>query len=464
MKLIVPPVQIDETDDYTTKCVIDRSEFGKFLTNLVRETTEPLVIAIDGRWGEGKTTFVKIWQNQLECKGKWEPEKATERVPTLYIDAFKMEATDDVFISLVAEINAFVSENCGDAEKLRLLREAAIKVGVKLIPKVANAALRTVTLNVLDSSLLDGVKFDRDALARNLSAQAEKLLEDRLRSLVDQKEIMDDFRRKLTELPASIENNPSNQMVIIIDELDRCSPKYAVEFLEKIKHFFLTENVKFVLVVNRNQLEESIRATYGPGTDAFEYLQKFVDVEASLPKNNRDLSKSDATGFCNSLFERHEVVNDQLSHSFNEFVKKFAFYSNLSFRQMEKVYSRFMLVKFLNERNFSRWDDAWFGVVSYVVLAKAIDADHFQKLINGTVTGKMVHQFFDSWLRGARCDSDFLSKIRLIECICMNEEEFEILGECREKGIINIMSNESNVNIRTQLDTICRVLSSFDMR
>lgn len=225
MKLIVPPVVVEEPDDYTTKCVIDRSEFGGFLTHLVRNTTEPLVIAIDGRWGEGKTTFVKIWRNQLECRGKWEPEKETKRVPTLYIDAFKMEATDDIFISLVAEIDSFVSENCGDAEKLKALRKAAIKVGVNLLPKVANAALRTVSLNVLDSSLLEGVKFDRDALARNLSAQAEKLLEDRLRSLVDQKEIMDDFREKLTVLPAAIKKNPSKQMVIIIDELDRCSPK-----------------------------------------------------------------------------------------------------------------------------------------------------------------------------------------------------------------------------------------------
>ena len=52
-------------------------------------------------------------------------------------------------------------------------------------------------------------------------------------------------------------------LVIVIDELDRCRPSYAVELLEAAKHIFAVDHVVFVLAVNRSELAHSVRALYG---------------------------------------------------------------------------------------------------------------------------------------------------------------------------------------------------------
>jgi hypothetical protein len=48
------------------------------LLNIVVQSNDELVIALDGKWGEGKTTFVKMWQGLM----------AEANVPNIYIDAF----------------------------------------------------------------------------------------------------------------------------------------------------------------------------------------------------------------------------------------------------------------------------------------------------------------------------------------------------------------------------------------
>ena len=51
--------------------------------------------------------------------------------------------------------------------------------------------------------------------------------------------------------------------MIVIDELDRCRPSYAVEILEMAKHLFSVDRVVFVLSINRDQLAHSVKVLYG---------------------------------------------------------------------------------------------------------------------------------------------------------------------------------------------------------
>ena len=48
-----------------------------------------------------------------------------------------------------------------------------------------------------------------------------------------------------------------NRLVIFVDELDRCRPIYAVQLLERIKHFFNDERITFVFSVNLVQLQHT---------------------------------------------------------------------------------------------------------------------------------------------------------------------------------------------------------------
>ncbi|WP_232297823.1 P-loop NTPase fold protein [Aeromonas veronii] len=71
---------------------------------------------------------------------------------------------------------------------------------------------------------------------------------------------------------------------ILIDELDRCRPSYAVEMLETIKHIFDIPKVVFVLATDTEQLQHAIKVIYGEGFDAQTYLGRFFKRRFYLNK------------------------------------------------------------------------------------------------------------------------------------------------------------------------------------
>lgn len=78
MKLFPLVHQIDVNDPYKTDVLQNRKEFGQTLENIINNLDERLVLSINADWGEGKTTFIKMWKQSLEKREK----------KILYYDAF----------------------------------------------------------------------------------------------------------------------------------------------------------------------------------------------------------------------------------------------------------------------------------------------------------------------------------------------------------------------------------------
>ena len=76
-------------------------------------------------------------------------------------------------------------------------------------------------------------------------------------------------------------------VVVMVDELDRCSPEYAVEMLQLLEHVFCADNVVFVVSMNRAELVHSVKAFYGQSFNADGYLERFFDNVFPLPTSNR---------------------------------------------------------------------------------------------------------------------------------------------------------------------------------
>ena len=80
------------------------------------------------------------------------------------------------------------------------------------------------------------------------------------------------------------ENFEKDLKVIVIDELDRCKPIYAIELLETIKHFFGVKNIIFVFLVNKKQLQSIVSTSYLQDDECSEYFEKFFDIQFNLPE------------------------------------------------------------------------------------------------------------------------------------------------------------------------------------
>ena len=103
---------------------------------------------------------------------------------------------------------------------------------------------------------------------------------------------LESVRVKLQRAAAAVRRRRTGQssgrFVVVVDELDRCRPDYAVRFLEIVKHVFEVEYVTFVLAANSTELAHAMRGVYGDDFDGESYLERFFDIRLHLPEGTRE--------------------------------------------------------------------------------------------------------------------------------------------------------------------------------
>ncbi|MEC8197634.1 MAG: P-loop NTPase fold protein, partial [Pseudomonadota bacterium] len=238
---------------------------------------DPLVIALDGAWGSSKSVFLKCWVGEhLRNHG--------EHTQTVYFDAFKHDYLDDPLIALTSAISERIERDPESkaAKAWRLAKNAAPLLG-KAALRLGTAALvgKAISLTSEEDGALNDIG---DKLAEE-GGDIAKSLNDFWKKEDGKRAAMEAFRSALTQLTApDVDGSPTQKLVIVIDELDRCRPDYALSVLEIIKHFFDVDGVHFVLGVNLKEVANSVNARHGTGNNAARYLQKFYSIRLQLPK------------------------------------------------------------------------------------------------------------------------------------------------------------------------------------
>ena len=158
---------------------------------------------------------------------------------------------------------------------------------INSMKKLAKQLLKLATLGIV--RFLTGGILDVDPLLENQSGNVPPYsTENRLNEYLDAKKCIKEFERVLQDLAVALSESHENRpLIVVIDELDRCRPSYAVELLEVVKHLFGVDRIVFVLAINRSELAHSVRALYGSGFDADNYLRRFFDVDFRLPEPER---------------------------------------------------------------------------------------------------------------------------------------------------------------------------------
>ncbi len=331
IKIVTQPITVGENEAFEQD-VLGRKEFGESLLNLVSLSSDELVISLDGKWGEGKTTFVKMWQGLLD----------KEDIPNIYVNAFENDYSDDAFMAIAGAITAYVEEHKNkDEVKFDDLKKKAKSVGGQLLPWAAKVAIKTATLGVIKDSDIKELNDIKDDMAKGLSTVVDNFVGEKLESHKENLKVIQEFKNLLSEMSMSINSKRNNPLVIIIDELDRCKPTYALDLIEKVKHLFSVKNIVFVLVMNKDQLKKSVKCIYGEDIDAHAYLQKFINIETEIPKktgsqyHNNDIAK-----YNKRLFELHKNEKWRAdSIDISKYLEVLAKHFNLSLRELERAYT-----------------------------------------------------------------------------------------------------------------------------
>jgi len=325
----------------------------------------PRVIAIDAQWGDGKTWIATELARRLRG-----PDGTR---PVVSIDVFRYDHHDDPFAVIAAAIYEALKPN--SAVKKKFL-EAAGAVLKSAAPVAAKAGItlgaRAIGLSADDTDEL--AKGAVGALKESVGSFSEKAVEKLFASYSATERIQKNFMQMLSDLTKELEH----PLVVLVDELDRCRPSFALEVLERIKHLFGAENVVFVLFWNSRSIHESIRHTYGPGTDATNYLAKFVafsiPLELETPRGTT-LGRRFLT-FVRAMGELH-FTNKVMSHDFCDAMIEASGILNPSLRQIQQAIQLTEQLKVLEAEG-----EPWPTVSAYLLLLRTIDRERFERIIS----------------------------------------------------------------------------------
>ena len=260
---IQPPAIETLDDDPFARDLLERKEAAEVLTRIVSRIEGPCVVALDAPWGYGKTTFLTMWEHWLR----------QHDFPVVAFNAWETDFTGQPFLALSTELT----------QELQAYITGSVVQSFKIFKAAAGTVLQVALPKLVGETPLLGSATE--ATLNLMPAFAGASSADEYQTM---KEAIREFRGALTRLAqALVASEPNKPLIVMIDELDRCRPSYAVELLEVAKHFFAVDNVVFVLAVNRAELAHSVRALYGSGFDAEGYLRRFFDLDFQLPKPSR---------------------------------------------------------------------------------------------------------------------------------------------------------------------------------
>jgi hypothetical protein len=277
--------------------VLARQKTAEFLTTYLtsRFTSRAgedkgFVIAIDAEWGFGKTFLLNRWKEDL----------IAARHPTVYFDAWQNDHSPEPLLGFIAEIHRVFSGIFTVRSEARSQWKGGLKHFKKLIRPAGVVLAEVAAKRIANLSVEELKEFANGASesvdkqpnapsteesAENLNAAMSKLFDIALKEHTQKNEAIRGFRERLELLVDQIAKDNVLQLpvMVLVDELDRCRPSYAIELLEGIKHLFGVRGIYFVVALNVAQLSESIKAVYGGGFHARGYLKRFFDAEYSLP-------------------------------------------------------------------------------------------------------------------------------------------------------------------------------------
>lgn len=255
---------------------------------------QSIVLGIDAPYGKGKSWFLERLAKQLKLSH-----------PVARIDAWADDVGDEPLTAFMAAIDdalapyLTVSKKLGDrmaaakAAALPVMGKLATGVLLKAMSKVAGDEIEdqlgTAIEDAVRGAKENGESEDEGAAAAAMTEAFDKLGAE-IDSLVDRqgaamlaayrqrKQSRQLFRQNMRELVAAIKQSQGPggpPLIVIIDELDRCRPNYAIKMLEEIKHFFQVPGVVFILGLHSGQLSKSVNAVYGAEFDSEDYLRRF---------------------------------------------------------------------------------------------------------------------------------------------------------------------------------------------
>ncbi len=281
------------TDNETKVDLLNNEAIAATIIKLLRDRPDqPVTVGVHGDWGAGKSSVLEMIEAGFEGEAK---------VLCLKFNGWRFQGFEDAKIALIEGIVTGLIEKrpaltkAGEAVKDVFRRIDWLKVAKKAGGLAFTAFTGIPTPEQIQAIVgtLEGVVADPGKLAtkENIEAAIEGV-----KGLLKPKgdgdstnvpEEISAFRKAFDDL---LEKAGVDQLIVLIDDLDRCLPDTAIETLEAVRLFVFTSRTAFVVAADEAMIEYAVRKhfpdlpdTTGPQTYARNYLEKLIQVPFRIP-------------------------------------------------------------------------------------------------------------------------------------------------------------------------------------
>ena len=306
--------------------LLGRKEFVDMLETVISNKVnnqEGLSLAIDGKWGCGKSFIAHELEARLNGLGYF----------VVHYNCWQNDYYEEPLVAILSVLvdalnNLETPETIQDEKKQKTKR-------------IAFTLIKKLLFMFMKNKL--GVDLDevKDALGEALSEDKAVLFDKKF----DYNQPLKETIRVVHEQLLNIKSEWKG-VVFVVDELDRCTPRYAMKVLERLHHICYdveTDKFQFVqfVAMNREELCYGISKAYGKdefmmgnsfnkkiiNTDSVPfgnyYLQKFIQMVIPVPSSNSEKSIVSVLNGFESNFntddaEKMQLVVDLLNVCFKD--------------------------------------------------------------------------------------------------------------------------------------------------
>lgn len=326
-----------------------------------------MFISLDARWGEGKTFYVRQIEKALEYQTmkKFSTEDTNDERDRMKVHFTGTELEDIDLGNSYFPIyyNAWLYDNHTDPLM------SLLYVVVKKCGKIINPQLTKEKSDRI-KQMLQSIQVNFPFFSIN-GEQVVNAVSNK--NIFEEIQLAEDIRNEVKLIFDEAIVEQAQKLVIFIDELDRCKPSYALEMLERIKHYFDDDRIIFIVSVNKEQLTHTISNYYGNGFDSTGYLNKFFCLNAYVPPVESKKKNS------------YSIYGGR--RFFEAMIKTFSDYYRLSLRD-KLIYEERMAIIDASKNNKLIDDDTISGIcasifVPLIVILDMKDVEEKIRFING---------------------------------------------------------------------------------
>ena len=285
----MPSIKAFLSDHETAVDLLNNEAIASTIVELLRERPErPVTVGVHGDWGAGKSSILEMIEASLS---------ETPKVLCLKFNGWRFQGFEDAKIALIEGIVTGLLEKRPNLTKATdEVKEIIKRIDwLKAAKKSGGLALMAVTglpspdiIQSVASVALNALQ--NPAEAGENAAKAIEGLNGILKPKEESKNVpeeINEFRKAFDDLLKAAD---IDQLIVLIDDLDRCLPDTAIETLEAIRLFVFTPKTAFVVAADEAMIEYSVRKHFpdlpnssGPQTYARNYLEKLVQIPFRIP-------------------------------------------------------------------------------------------------------------------------------------------------------------------------------------